>query len=176
MAEVTAQMVKELRERTGAGIKECKDILGQADGNMAKAIEMLRERGLKVSDKVKGRDANEGRIESYVHNGSKMAALVEINCETDFVARTPDFLELCKSIAMHVAAVNPKYVNTDEVPEAEVTASGLTAAKYYEEVVLLKQPYVRNPSLTIEDMIQAAVAKLRENVVVRRFTRYEIGN
>ncbi|MFN7472728.1 MAG: elongation factor Ts [Roseiflexaceae bacterium] len=176
MAEVTAQMVKELRERTGAGIKECKDILAQSNGNMDKAIEMLRERGLKVSDKVKGRDANEGRIETYVHNGAKMAAMVEINCETDFVARTPDFLELCKNIAMHVAAVNPKYVTTDEVPEAEVAASGLTAAKYYEEVVLLKQPYVRNPSQTIEDMIQAAVAKLRENVVVRRFTRYEIGN
>ena len=176
MAEVTAQMVKELRERTGAGIKECKDILAQSDGNMDKAIEMLRERGLKVSDKVKGRDAHEGRIETYVHNGAKMAAMVEINCETDFVARTPDFLELCKNIAMHVAAVNPKYVTTDEVPEAEVAASGLTAAKYYEEVVLLKQPYVRNPSQTIEDMIQAAVAKLRENVVVRRFTRYEIGN
>ena len=176
MAEVTAQMVKELRERTGAGIKECKDILAQSNGNMDKAIEMLRERGLKVSDKVKGRDANEGRIETYVHNGAKMAAMVEINCETDFVARTPDFLELCKNIAMHVAAVNPKYVTTDEVPEAEVAASGLSAAKYYEEVVLLKQPYVRNPSQTIEEMIQAAVAKLRENVVVRRFTRYEIGN
>lgn len=176
MAEVTAQMVKELRERTGAGIKDCKDILAQTDGNMDKAIDVLRERGLKVSDKVKGRDANEGRIESYVHNGAKMAAMVEINCETDFVARTPDFLELCKNIAMHVAAVNPKYVTTDEVPEAEVAASGLSAAKYYEEVVLLKQPYVRNPSQTIEEMIQAAVAKLRENVVVRRFTRYEIGN
>jgi elongation factor Ts len=176
VAEVTAQMVKELRERTGAGIKECKDILAQTDGNMDKAIDVLRERGLKVSDKVKGRDANEGRIESYVHNGAKMAAMVEINCETDFVARTPDFLELCKNIAMHVAAVNPKYVTTDEVPEAEVAASGLSAAKYYEEVVLLKQPYVRNPSQTIEEMIQAAVAKLRENVVVRRFTRYEIGN
>ena len=176
MAEVTAQMVKELRERTGAGIKECKDILAQTDGNMDKAIDVLRERGLKVSDKVKGRDANEGRIESYVHNGAKMAAMVEINCETDFVARTPDFLELCKNIAMHVAAVNPKYVTIDEVPEAEVAASGLSAAKYYEEVVLLKQPYVRNPSQTIEEMIQAAVAKLRENVVVRRFTRYEIGN
>ena len=176
MAEVTAQMVKELRERTGAGIKDCKDILAQTDGNMDKAIDVLRERGLKVSDKVKGRDANEGRIESYVHNGAKMAAMVEINCETDFVARTPDFLELCKNIAMHVAAVNPKYVTTDEVPEAEVAASGLSAAKYYEEVVLLKQPYVRNPSQTIEEKIQAAVAKLRENVVVRRFTRYEIGN
>lgn len=176
MAEVSAQMVKELRERTGAGIKECKDILAQTNGNMDKAIEVLRERGLKVSDKVKGREANEGRIEIYVHNGAKMAAMVEINCETDFVARTPDFLELCKNIAMHVAAVNPKYVSPDDVSEAEVAASGLTAAKYHEEVVLLKQPYVRNPSQTIEDMIQAAVAKLRENVVVRRFVRYEIGN
>ena len=176
MAEVSAQMVKELRERTGAGVKECKDILSQTNGNMDKAIELLRERGLKVSDKVKDRDANEGRIETYIHNGAKMAAMVEINCETDFVARTPDYLELCKNIAMHVAAVNPKYVSIDQVSEAEIAASGLTAAKYYEEVVLLKQPYVRNPSQTIEEMIQAAVAKLRENVVVRRFTRYEIGN
>jgi elongation factor Ts len=164
-------MVKELRERTGAGVKECKDILSQTNGNMDKAIEFLRERGLKVSDKVKDREANEGRIEIYIHNGAKMAAMVEINCETDFVARTPDYMELCKNIAMHVAAVNPKYVSIDQVSEAEIAASGLTAAKYHEEVVLLKQPFVRNPSQTIEEMIQAAVAKLRENVVVRRFTR-----
>jgi elongation factor Ts len=175
VTEISAQMVKELRERTGAGIKECKDILAQTNGNMDKAIEVLRERGMKVSDKVKDREANEGRIEIYVHNGSRMAAMVEINCETDFVARTPEFIQLSKDIAMHVAAVNPKYITPDQVPAAEVEASGLKAEKYYEEVVLLKQPYVRNPSQTIEDMIQAAVAKIRENVVVRRFVRYEIG-
>ncbi len=175
MTEISAQMVKELRERTGAGVKECKDILSQTDGNMNKAIELLRERGLKVSDKVKDRDAKEGRIEIYVHNGSRMAAMIELSCETDFVARTPEFIQLAKDIAMHVAAVNPKYITPEQVSEEEVAASGLTAAKHYEEVVLLKQAYVRNPSQTIEDMIQAAVAKLRENIVIRRFTRYEIG-
>jgi len=175
VTEISAQQVKELRERTGAGIKECRDILAQTNGNMDKAIELLRERGLKVSDKVKDRSANEGRIEIYVHNGSRMAAMIELNCETDFVARTPEFIQLSKDIAMHVAAVNPKYITVDDVPADEVAKSGLTAAKYAEEVVLLKQPYVRNPSQTIEDMIQATVAKLRENIVIRRFVRYEIG-
>ena len=175
MTEISAQMVKDLRERTGAGIKECKDILSQTNGDMNKAIELLRERGLKVSDKVKDREAHEGRIEIYVHNGSRMAAMVELNCETDFVARTPEFIQLSKDIAMHVAAVNPKYTTPDQVPADEVAASGLSAEKYYEEVVLLKQAYVRNPSQTIEDMIQETVAKIRENVVVRRFVRYEIG-
>ncbi len=175
MTEISAQMVKELRERTGAGVKECKDILSQTDGNMNKAIELLRERGMKVSDKVKDRDAKEGRIEIYVHNGARMAAMIELSCETDFVARTPEFIQLAKDIAMHVAAVNPKYINPEQVSDEEVAASGLTAAKHYEEVVLLKQAYVRNPSQTIEDMVQAAVAKLRENIIIRRFTRYEIG-
>lgn len=175
MTEISAQMVKDLRERTGAGIKECKDILSQTNGDMNKAIELLRERGLKVSDKVKDREAHEGRIEIYVHNGSRMAAMVELNCETDFVARTPEFIQLSKDIAMHVAAVNPKYITPDQVPAEEVEASGLSAEKYAEEVVLLKQAYVRNPSQTIEDMIQETVAKIRENVVVRRFVRYEIG-
>jgi len=101
--------------------------------------------------------------------------MIELNCETDFVARTPEFIQLSKDIAMHVAAVNPKYITVDDVPADEVAKSGLTAAKYAEEVVLLKQPYVRNPSQTIEDMIQATVAKLRENIVIRRFVRYEIG-
>ena len=169
MTEISAQMVKELRERTGAGVKECKDILSQTDGNMNKAIELLRERGLK------DRDAKEGRIEIYVHNGARMAAMIELSCETDFVARTPEFIQLAKDIAMHVAAVNPKYITPEQVSDEEVAASGLTAAKHYEEVVLLKQAYVRNPSQTIEDMVQAAIAKLRENIVIRRFTRYEIG-
>lgn len=175
MAEITAQMVKELRERTGAGIKECKDILGQVDGNMQKAIEKLRERGLRVSEKVQGRETREGRIEVYIHPGSRMAAMIEINCETDFVARTEDFLALAKDIALHVAAVSPKYITADDVPAAEIEASGLTPAKYYEEHVLLAQPFVKNPAQTIEDKIKDVVAKIRENVVVRRFARYEIG-
>jgi elongation factor Ts len=168
-------MVKELRERTGAGIKECKDILTQTSGNMDQAIELLRQRGLRVTDKVKDREAKEGRIEVYMHPGNRMAAMVELDCETDFVARTEDFIALAKDLALHVAAANPRYVRAEDVPAEEVEASGMPAEKYYEEVVLLAQPFVKDGSQTIEDKIKATVAKVRENIVVRRFTRYEIG-
>jgi len=175
MADITAQMVKELRERTGAGIKDCKDILVQTNGNIDKAIETLRERGLKISDKVQGREAREGRVEIYMHPGNRMAAMVEVDCETDFVARTEDFVALAKDLALHVAAMNPRYIGPEEVPAAEVEASGEPAEKYYEQVVLLAQPFVKDGSQTIEDKIKATVARVRENVVVRRFVRYEIG-
>jgi elongation factor Ts len=167
-------MVKELRERTGAGIKECKDILEQTSGNIAQAIEKLREKGMKVSDKVQGRETSEGRIEVYMHPGNRMATLVEVCCETDFVARTEDFITLSKELALHIAAVNPRYIRVEDVP-ADLVPSDMKPEKFYEEVVLLKQPYVKDPSQTIEERIKAAVAKLRENVVVRRFVRYEIG-
>ena len=175
MADVTAQMVKDLRERTGAGIKECKDILTQTGGDITQAIELLREKGMKVSDKVQGREANEGRIEIYTHPGNRMAAMVELNCETDFVARTDDFIALARDLALHIAAMNPRYITSDEVPAAEVEASGESPQKYYEQVVLLAQPFVKDGSQTIEDKIKATVAKIRENVIVRRFVRFEIG-
>ena len=175
MAEITAQMVKELRERTGAGVKECKDILSQTDGDMKKAIEALREKGLKVSDKVQGRAANEGRIEVYVHPGSRMAALVEVDCETDFVARTEDFIALAKDLALHIAATNPRYLKAEDVPAEVIAESGEPAEKYYEQYVLMSQPFIKDGSRTIEDKIKDTVAKVRENVVVRRFVRYEIG-
>jgi elongation factor Ts len=172
-------MVKELRERTGAGIKECKDILVQTGGNMNDAIEELRKRGMRVSDKVQGREANEGRIEIYMHPGNRMAAIVELSCETDFVARTEDFIALAKDLALHIAAANPRYIRPDEVPAAEIEASGEQAEKYYEQVALLAQTFVKDGSQTIEDKIKdkikATVAKVRENIVVRRFVRYEIG-
>jgi len=175
LAQITAQMVKELRERTGAGIKECKDILTQAEGNMDEAIAILREKGLTVSDKVQGREAKEGRIEVYIHPGNRMAAMVEIDCETDFVARTEDFLALARDLALHIAATNPRYITTDEVPAAEIEASGRPAEDYYEEHVLLAQRFVKDGSQTIEDKIKATVAKVRENIIVRRFARYEVG-
>ena len=175
MAEITAQMVKELRERTGAGIKECKDVLSQTAGDIGKAIEVLRERGLKVSDKVQGREANEGRIEVYIHPGARMAAMVEVDCETDFVGRTDDFIALAKDIALQVAAMNPRYVKPEDVPAEEIAASGEKAEKFYEQHVLLSQPFVKDGSKTIEDKIKETVAKVRENIVVRRFVRYEIG-
>lgn len=175
MAEITAQMVKELRERTGAGVKECKDVLSQTAGDIGKAIEVLRERGLKVSDKVQGREANEGRIEIYIHPGARMAAMVEVDCETDFVGRTDDFIALTKDIALQVAAMNPRYVKPEDVPAEEIAASGEKAEKFYEQHVLLSQPFVKDGSKTIEDKIKETVAKVRENIVVRRFVRYEIG-
>jgi elongation factor Ts len=174
LAEITAQMVKELRERTGAGIKECRDILVQTDGNINQAIEKLREKGLKVSDKVQGRETTEGRIEIYMHPGNRMAALIELACETDFVARTEDFIALSRELALHIAAVNPRYINVEDVP-ADAIPADMKPEKFFEEVVLLKQAYVKDPSQTIEDRIKATVAKIRENVVVRRFVRYEIG-
>jgi elongation factor Ts len=175
VADITAQMVKELRDRTGAGIKECKDTLSQTAGDMDQAIELLRQKGLRVSDKVQGREAKEGRIEIYIHPGSRMAAMVELDCETDFVARTEDFIALAKDLALHVAATSPRYIRAEDVPAAEIEASGQPAEKYYEEVVLLAQPFVKDGSRTIEDKIKATVAKVRENIVVRRFVRYEIG-
>ncbi len=175
MAEITAQMVKELRERTGAGVKEAKDTLVQTGGDMKQAIELLREKGLKVSDKVQGREANEGRIEIYVHPGSRMAAMVELDCETDFVARTEDFIALAKDLALHIAAVNPRYLKVEDVPAEVIAESGEKPEKYYEQYVLLAQPFVKDGSRTIEDKIKDTVAKVRENVVVRRFVRYEIG-
>lgn len=175
MAEVTGAMVKELRERTGAGIKDCKDILTQTGGNMDEAIELLREKGMKVSEKVANREANEGRVEVYVHSGNRLAALVEVNCETDFVGRNDDFIELCKNLALHVAAMNPRYIRADEVPENVIAESGEKPAKYAEQYVLMNQPFVRNPSQTIEDLVKDTVAKVRENIIIRRFVRYEIG-
>jgi elongation factor Ts len=175
VAEVTAQMVKELRERTGAGIKECKDILVQADGDLSQAIKLLREKGLKVSDKVQGREAKEGRIEVYIHPGSRMAAMVEVDCETDFVARTEDFIALAKDLALHIAATNTRYLTAADVPAAEIEASGESADKFYEQYVLMAQPFIKDGSRTIEEKIKETVAKVRENIIVRRFVRYEIG-
>lgn len=175
MAEITGQMVKELRERTGAGIKDCKDILTQTEGDMNKAIAILREKGLKVSEKVADRAANEGRVEVYIHPGNRLSALVEVDCETDFVARNEDFIKLCGALAMQIAAMNPRYIRSDEVPADAIEASGEKAEKFYENYVLLNQPFVRDPSKTIEDLVKDTVAKVRENIIVRRFVRYEIG-
>jgi elongation factor Ts len=172
---VTTEMVKELRDRTGAGILECKQVLTQTEGDIKAAIEILRQRGLEDAGKKASREAKEGRIEVYTHAGSKMAAMVELNCETDFVARTEDFIQLSRDLALHVAAIAPTYVLPSEVPQAEIDEAGIPAEKYYEQVALLAQPFVKDGSQTIEDKIKAAIAKLGENIVVRRFVRYEIG-
>jgi elongation factor Ts len=174
---VSMEQVKELRDRTGAGILECKKVLQEANGDMQKALATLRERGLQVAAKKAHREAREGRIDTYIHFGNRLGAMVEVNCETDFVARNDEFVQLTKDIALHIAS-NPdtKYVTREEMPEGEVQSDpDLSPDEYYAKVVLMEQPFVRNPSQTIRDMIQNTIAKTGENIVVRRFVRYEIG-
>ncbi len=197
MAKITAQMVKELREKTGAGMMDCKKALQEADGNMEKAIEILRKKGIAAAQKRAGRTASEGLIGSYIHMGGKIGVLVEVNCETDFVARNEMFQELVKNIAMQIAASNPKYVKPEEIPEevinkekeiyieqakaqgkpdniAQKIAEG-RLKKFYSEVCLLNQPYIKDDKKTVQDVITDAIAKIGENIQVRRFVRYELG-
>jgi elongation factor Ts len=172
---VSIELVKELRERTGAGIKECKDILEQVDGNINKAIDILREKGIEAAAKKSSREAKEGLVGVYVHYGSRVAGLVELNCETDFVARTEDFGALANELAQHVVALNPRFITVDEVTDEAVAESGQAREKFIEENVLLAQPFVKEPSRTIEEKVKEAIAKLGENIVIRRFVRYEVG-
>ncbi|MCL4467530.1 MAG: translation elongation factor Ts [Deltaproteobacteria bacterium] len=197
MAEVTAEMVKTLREKTGAGIMECKSALNEAGGNFDKAVDILRKKGIASASKKIGRTAIEGVIEAYIHAGSKIGVMVEINCETDFVARTQDFKIFAKDIAMQIAAANPLYVDRESVPaaivekEKEIYAeqsktSGKPAPviekmvqgkleKFYKEVCLLEQSYIRDPNVVIGDLLKSMIAKVGENIIIRRFARFQIG-
>ena len=197
MAQVTAQMVKELRERTGAGMMDCKNALGECQGDMEKAVDALRKKGLAAAAKKAGRVTAEGAVGSYIHGGGKLGVLVEVNCETDFVARTDQFQELVRDIAMHIAAAEPKFVRREEVTQDvldreraifqdQALASGKPAAvvekivqgkmeKYYSEFVLLEQPFVKNPDVTISQLIAEKVGKIGENIQVRRFVRFKLG-
>lgn len=194
---ISMEQVKELRERTGAGILDCKNVLNETNGDIDQAIKLLREKGLAAAAKKADRDAADGRIEVYVHPGNKVVALVEVNCETDFVGKTDDFKKLAYDIALHIAAARPTYLNREEVPAEEVEKereilrqqnadSGKPAnivekiiegrlEKFYAENVLMEQEFVRDPNVKIKDLVKEAIAKLGENIVVRRFTRYEIG-
>ncbi len=172
---VSIELVKELRERTGAGIKECKEILVQVDGNINQAIEILRAKGIEAAGKKSSREAKEGLMGVYVHYGARVAGLVELNCETDFVARTEEFGLLANAIAQHVVALNPRFLSVDEVTDELVAESGQLREKFIEEHVLLAQPFVKEPSRTIEEKLKEAISKLGENIVIRRFVRYEVG-
>ena len=173
---VTMEQVKELRERTGAGILECKKVLEQSNGDINGALELLREKGLEIAKKKATREAREGRIEIYVHAGSRGAAMVELNCETDFVGRNEEFVQLSKDIALHVFALNPQYLRREDVPAEALEGPEVTSPeKFYEENVLLDQPFVRQPGVTIGQKIHDTIAKTGENIVVRRFVRYEVG-
>lgn len=196
MAVVTAEQVKELRDRTSAGIMDCKKMLVEADGNMEKAIELLRERGMAKAAKKAGRIAAEGLVEAYIHNG-KYGALVEVNSETDFVSNNEDFKTFVKDIAMHIAAVGPKYVRREEIPESVIEAEKETLKaqalnegkpeavvekmvegrlnKFFAEICLLDQPFVKDPDITVGTLLTNLIAKIGENIVIRRFARFERG-
>jgi elongation factor Ts len=195
--EITIEMIKELRERTGAGVMEAKRALEEANGDMEKAVTILREKGVIKAAKKAGRVAKEGIIEAYIHTGEKLGVLVEVNCETDFVARTDEFRKLAKEIALQIAGMNPQYVSKEDVPqeviekEKEIYRTQLKnegkpdhviekiiegkLEKFYEEVCLLEQPFVRNPEIKVKDLITEAISKLGENIVVRRFARFVVG-
>ena len=197
MADVSASMVKELREKTGAGMTDCKKVLAEAGGDMARAEELLRKKGLAAAAKKSSRAATEGAVASYIHMGGKIGVLIEVNCETDFVARTEGFQALVKDLSLHVAAAAPLYVRREEVP-AEVIAKELEIAraqareqkkpepivekiatgkveKYYAETCLLEQPFVKDDKKKIQDVLNEAVARIGENLQVRRFVRYVLG-
>ena len=175
---VTTALVKELREQTGAGIMDCKRALQDANGDLKKATDLLKQSGLAKADKKAGRLANQGLIEVYVHAGGRIAAMVEVNCETDFVARTPDFKAIARDVAMQVAAMNPKYVSEDQVPESDwpaLEAEYGDRKKAVEAVCLLQQAFIRDPKLSIHELVRQGVAKLGENIQVQRFARFEVG-
>ena len=194
----TMAQLKEIRERTGAGVVDCKKALKESDGNIDKAIIFLREKGLAAAAKRAGRVAAQGTVGSYIHGGGKIGVLVEVNCETDFVARTDEFQQLIKDIAMQVAASNPRYVQRDEVPAQEAEKERAIyrtqtlesskpenvinrivegrLEKFYSEQCLLEQGFIREPSKTIEQLVKEVVARTGENIVVRRFARFQIGD
>ena len=195
--QITAQMVKELRERTGAGMMDCKKALQENGGDLDKSVDFLRKKGIASAEKKAGRVAAEGAVGSYIHGNGSIGVLVEVNCETDFVARTDEFQALVRDIAMHIAAAEPRFVRREEVTESvldkerEIYADQMREEgkpekiipkivegkieKYYSEAVLLEQSFIKNPDQTVQQMLTERVAKIGENIQVRRFTRYRLG-
>jgi len=195
MSEVTAKMVAELREKTGAGLLDCKKALSEAQGAMEQAETILRKKGVASAAKKAGRSTSDGLIHAYIHVGGKVGVLVEVNCETDFVAKTDDFKAFCQDICLQIAAANPSYVRREEVPEADLAkerdiavaqVAGKPPAavqkivegkleKYFSQVCLLDQPFVKVPEKAIKDILTEKIAKLGENMQIRRFVRYQLG-
>ena len=197
MTAISATMVKQLREKSGAGMMDCKKALVECDADIDKAIDFLRKKGLATAQKRAGRAMTEGTIQSYIHMGGKLGVLVEVNCETDFVAKNEDFVQFAKNIAMHVAATNPLGMRQEDVPEETVQrerdiyqAQALETGKpenvitkivdgkinkFFKENCLLNQPYVRNPDLTVEDLLNELIAKIGENITIKRFVRFQTG-
>jgi elongation factor Ts len=197
MAEITAALVKELRERTGAGMMECKSALTEAKGDLAEAEVVLRKRGIASANKKSSRATKQGLVANYIHHGGQLGVLIEVNCESDFVARTDDFVELVHDLAMHIAAADPQFIRKEDVSEtallkekdiqkaramnegkpekvAEKIVEG-RMAKFYEEVCLYEQPFVKENTITVEQLIKTKIAKLGENISVARFVRLKVG-
>jgi elongation factor Ts len=197
MTTISATLVKQLREKTGAGMMDCKQALTECDADMEKAVDFLRKKGLATAQKRAGRVMTEGTVQSYIHMGGKLGVLVEVNCETDFVAKNEDFIEFTKNIAMHIAASSPLGIRPEDVPQdivdrekeiykAQVLEMGKpenVAAKivegkmnkFFKDNYLLNQPYVRNPDLSVEDLLNELIAKIGENISIRRFVRFQTG-
>ena len=197
MAEISATMVKELREKTGSGIMDCKNALKENDGNVEKALDFLRKKGLATAAKRSGRDAKEGVVQSYIHMGGKIGVIVEINCETDFVAKNDDFQIFTKNVAMHIAAAAPMGMGPEEIPAEVVEKERVIyreraleqgkpenivdkivdgqIEKFYKDSCLMSQPFVKDPKVTIADLVTDTIAKMGENIVISRFTRFQIG-
>jgi elongation factor Ts len=196
--EITAALVKELRERTGAGMMECKQALVEAKGDLAEGEVVLRKRGISSAGKKSGRATHQGLIGTYIHAGGQLGVMVEVNCESDFVARTDDFKELVHDVAMHIAAADPRYLRREDVPaaildqEKEIARDRARAegkpekvldrivegrvAKFYEETCLMDQPFVREGTLTIDQLVKTKIAKLGENIAIPRFVRFKVGD
>ena len=194
---ITAEQVKQLRDQTGAGMMECKRALSEASGDVEKAVELLRKAGMAQADKRSGRSASEGLVDAYIHAGNRVGVLIEVNCETDFVARTDEFAKLVRDLALQACAAGADYVRREEVPaervekekeiyRAQLEGSAKPAnivekivegklAKFYSEVCLLEQPFIKDDKLTVEDLVKQASAKTGENIVVRRFVRFHLG-
>ncbi|MBU8848039.1 MAG: translation elongation factor Ts [Desulfobacterales bacterium] len=197
MVEISAAMVKELREATGSGIMDCKRVLAEAEGDMEKAIDLLRKKGLAKAAKRAGRSTSEGIIYSYIHTGAKLGVLLEVNCESDFVAKTEDFQKFVKNIAMHVAATNPAGLNPEDVDQAviekekEIFRAQMIeegkpeniidkivegkVEKFYKDVCLMSQQYVKDPQKTITEVLKETIGKIGENIQIKRFARFQIG-
>ncbi len=197
MGQITASMVKELRERTKAGMMDCKKALQECDGDMEKAVAWLRQKGLAVAAKRAGRATSEGVVQCYIHAGNKVGAMVELNCETDFVAKTDQFIEFARELALQVTATNPVCVSREQVPQELIEKEKAIYAnqakesgkpehiiekivegrleKFYKEVCLLEQAYVKDPDVTIQDKLNELIGKLGENITIRRFARFQVG-
>ena len=197
MTTISATLVKELREKTGAGMMDCKQALTECKGDLDQAVDFLRKKGLATAQKRAGRAMTEGTVQSYIHMGGKLGVLVEVNCETDFVAKNEDFVDFARNIAMHIAASNPLGIRPEDIPEEVVNrekeiykAQTLELGKpenvvakivegklnkFFKETCLLLQPYVRDPDITVEDLLNELIAKIGENITIRRFVRFQTG-